>query len=96
MARTPQAETLPADRAEAFRQRVRELRAERQFSQQKLAEVAGVSIGTVRAIEGAQCKDPGIFTVDRIAHALDCSIDSLVDLPTPPARAPRTRKQVAG
>jgi transcriptional regulator with XRE-family HTH domain len=78
MARIKQSISLPIDDAALLSNRVQALRREKDWSQQKLAERADLSIGTIRAIETKRCKDPGVFTVRKIAHAFGCSIDELV------------------
>jgi transcriptional regulator with XRE-family HTH domain len=65
----------------ALSARVGEARKSRRLSQQRLAEQAGISIGTVRAIETGRIKDPGVFTVRSIASALDLTVDDLVAEP---------------
>jgi len=57
---------------------VRIVRGERGWSQQKLAERAGVAYGTVRAIETRAVIDPGVFTVQAIAQVLDVTIADLL------------------
>ena len=57
---------------------VRSARAERGWSQQKLAERAGLAYGTVRAIETGAVVEPGVFTIDAIAQVLDVTITELL------------------
>jgi len=63
--------------------RVRDHRSRLGWSQQKLAQEAGVSIGTIRAIEGRRVTDPGVFTVRAIAGALSYPLDKLAADPKP-------------
>lgn len=78
MGRRPQEETLPARASAALSKMVGVQRRDKQWSQQRLAQEAGVSIGTVRAIESGSTKDPGVFTVRSIATALGMTLDQLV------------------
>ncbi|HRP99496.1 MAG TPA: helix-turn-helix transcriptional regulator [Terrimesophilobacter sp.] len=78
MVRRQQAETLDAQASAALSARVGEARRFRGWSQQRLAVQAGLSIGTVRAIETGRIKDPGIFTVRSIALALGLSLNEMV------------------
>ena len=61
-----------------FPNRINELRRERRWSQQKLAERAGLAYGTVRAIETGAVVEPGVFTIDAIAQVLDVTITELL------------------
>lgn len=45
------------------------------LSQQKLAQYADVSIGTVRRIEGGSSPEPGFFVIARISRALLDAVD---------------------
>ena len=58
--------------------RLRELRHEHMWSQQRLAEEAGVSYATVRAVEGSVTSNPGVFTLLSITDALDVSLSDVV------------------
>lgn len=65
------------------------------LSQQALAERAQVSLGTVRAIERRAVVDPGVFTIDAIARALESSVDELLGRSTARRRRRAPREQVA-
>jgi putative transcriptional regulator len=56
--------------------RLRELRAERGWSQARLAELLDVSRQTVNAIETGKY-DPSLPLAFRISHAFDTSIESI-------------------
>jgi len=86
--RRPQEETLHAQASAALSERVGDQRRYRRWSQQRLAQEAGVSIGTVRAIESGKVKDPGVFTVRSIATALGMTLDELVAVPKAQAVEP--------
>lgn len=56
---------------------IRKFRAINRFSQEKLAECANLSQQFVCAIE--KCKvNPSILTMDRIANALDVTVNDLI------------------
>ncbi len=56
--------------ARRFAQRVHDLRLERDLSVLELATAAGVSPHTIRGIERADYRSPGILTVYKIARAM--------------------------
>jgi transcriptional regulator with XRE-family HTH domain len=64
----------------AFGLCVEKMRAKRRLTTQELADRAGMSYQSVWRIERGQHKEPGLFTAARLARALDCSLDHLVDL----------------
>lgn len=53
-------------------------RRHRRMTQDELARRAGVKLDTLRAIEQGRTRNPGIFTVLRLANELDVSLDALV------------------
>jgi putative transcriptional regulator len=61
---------------EVLRNRVRVGRAERDFSQEQLAQAAGVSRQTISSIETGQYT-PSALLAFRIARALDMPVDRL-------------------
>ncbi|MBQ9251608.1 MAG: helix-turn-helix transcriptional regulator [Clostridia bacterium] len=56
--------------------RLREIRKEKQITQQALAQQVGVSQGFLSDVENGQCS-PGLDVFIRIASALGCSLDNL-------------------
>jgi transcriptional regulator with XRE-family HTH domain len=62
----------------ALGKRVRELRKERGYSQEKLAELASVHENHVRRIEGGKA-NPSFLVVVRIAKALGARPSELLD-----------------
>ena len=58
--------------------RIKELRKKSGWSQQKLAEKAGVSYNTVTKIEQGAATMPTIQTMIKIADAFGISLDELV------------------
>jgi|SRR5665647_155183 len=64
--------------AEALAREIRRRRTARDWSQQRLAGEAGLSYGTIRAIERGAVTEPGFFTVRSIADAFGSSIDDLL------------------
>ena len=58
--------------------RIKDLRKKSSWSQQKLAEKAGVSYNTVTKIEQGAATMPTIQTMIKIADAFGISLDELV------------------
>jgi y4mF family transcriptional regulator len=58
--------------------RLKELRKKSGWSQQKLAEKAGVSYNTITKIEQGAATMPTIQTIIKIADAFGISLDELV------------------
>jgi len=58
--------------------RLKELRKKTGWSQQKLAEKAGLSYNTITKIEQGAATKPTIQTMIKIADAFQISIDELV------------------
>jgi len=58
--------------------RLKELRKEEGWSQQKLAEKAGLSFNAVTKIEQGLAKHPTLKTLVKIADAFGVSLDELV------------------
>lgn len=54
-------------------------RLDRGMSQQQLAQVSGIAIGTVRALESRRTVEPGFFTVLVLAEALGIDVPGLVE-----------------
>lgn len=59
---------------------VRRSREQHQLSQQDLAVRASVSISTLQKIERAETKDPGFFTVTRLAAELALPLSALAEV----------------
>ena len=57
---------------EGVRQRIRELRVERGYTQEQLCERAGISIDAVSRIEGGS-RVPTLDTIERLARAFSVS-----------------------
>jgi transcriptional regulator with XRE-family HTH domain len=62
----------------ALAARLRQERAERGWSREHLARLAGVSPRTLERIEVGGTANPGLFTVAALADALDVPLDGLV------------------
>jgi transcriptional regulator with XRE-family HTH domain len=58
---------------------VRRARLTRHMSQQKLAEVAGLSIGQISRIEGGKIDSPHFSTIKKLADALGLEAEELVE-----------------
>lgn len=59
--------------------KVQEFRERRKQTQEQLATASGVKQQTISAIENGKNKNPGILTMWRLAMALRCTVDDLVD-----------------
>jgi FMN phosphatase YigB (HAD superfamily)/DNA-binding XRE family transcriptional regulator len=59
------------------------------LTQQDLCQKANLSYSTLAKIERGAIKTPSIFTIQRIAWALDKTLDELVGSPAPSAQPPR-------
>ena len=57
---------------------VRKYRQQLSWSQQRLADQAGVSYATIRALETGVTQDPGVFTLLALADALQVPLADLV------------------
>jgi len=58
--------------------RLKELRKERNWTQQKLAEKAGLSFNAVTKIEQGAAEHPTLKTLLKLANAFDVTLDKLV------------------
>ena len=58
--------------------RLKELRKERNWTQQKLAEKAGLSFNAITKIEQGAAKHPTLKTLLKLADAFGVSLDVLV------------------
>lgn len=57
---------------------IKKLRQEKGISQDRLSKLADLSLNTIVNIEASSNPNPTIETVERIARALDVSIDELL------------------
>ena len=57
----------------------KKLRAQKGYSLEKVARLAELSLNTVARLESGINKNPTIETLTKIAHALDVSIDDLIN-----------------
>ncbi len=58
--------------------RVKELRNQKGWSQQKLAEKAGLAFNTITKIEQGLAEHPNLKTLIKLADVLDVGLDELV------------------
>ena len=58
---------------------IKKLRKKSGLSQDKLSKLAGLTLHTIAKIESEATLDPRVETVKKIASALGCSIDELLD-----------------
>jgi transcriptional regulator with XRE-family HTH domain len=61
-----------------FDKRLKQLRKKAGWSQQKLAEEAGLSYNVITKIEQGAAKNPNIQTMIKLANAFQISLDDLV------------------
>lgn len=61
-----------------FSKKIKELRGRTGWSQQRLAEKAGLSYNAITKIEQGAAKRPTIQTMIKIADAFEISLDELV------------------
>jgi transcriptional regulator with XRE-family HTH domain len=57
---------------------IKKLRQEKGISQDKLSKLADISLNTVVKIELDQSPNPTLDTIQKLAKALDVSLDDLV------------------
>ena len=57
---------------------IKRIRKKSGFTQEKLARLANISNNTLVKIEMGMAKEPTITTIQKLADALDISIDELV------------------
>ena len=57
---------------------LKEFRAERGYSLEKVARLADISLNTVVKIEGGTNQNPTIDTLSKIAKALEVKVDDLL------------------
>jgi transcriptional regulator with XRE-family HTH domain len=70
------------DAAAELGRRLRAARETKRLSQQQLAGLASVAIGTVRALERERSVDPSFFTVLALAQALGLNAVDLIGMVT--------------
>jgi transcriptional regulator with XRE-family HTH domain len=56
----------------------KKLRAQRRYSQERVARLADLSLNTVIRIESGVNKNPTIDTLTKLARALEVSVDDLI------------------
>ena len=56
----------------------KKLRAQKGYSLEKVARLADLSLNTVVRLESGTNKNPTIDTLTKIAHALEVSVDDLI------------------
>lgn len=80
--------------AEYFAARLRELREAKGWTQQQLADAAGLALAGLANLEQGRRRRPGWDTVVALAEALGVSLDEFVKPPAdvPPPKRGRPRK----
>lgn len=66
---------------DAFGKRLREIRRRRDMTQERLAELSGLSIQYIGEIERGK-RNPSLTSIETLASALDMSVADLFDLET--------------
>jgi len=61
-----------------YEKKIKQLRKKAGWSQQKLAEKAGLSYNVITKIEQGVAKNPNIKTMIKLAEAFQISLDELV------------------
>jgi transcriptional regulator with XRE-family HTH domain len=62
---------------------IREVRESRRMTQERLAELSGVTQSAISAIELGTVKVPGVDTAGKIARALGVTVEELFPVPEP-------------
>jgi transcriptional regulator with XRE-family HTH domain len=70
---------MPNPKSGKLAKMVKELREQKELSQEKLARIADVSNNTITNIEAGKQLNPTIETLKKIAKALEVDIQDLVD-----------------
>lgn len=63
----------------AFGKRVRELRKERNWSQEKLAEISGLHPNYIGMVERGE-RNPSLLNIQRIVHSFSINLDTFFKL----------------
>jgi transcriptional regulator with XRE-family HTH domain len=71
---------------------VREARGRRRWTQERLAQEAGCSLGYVRNVEQGVSRNPSLFPMLRVAMVLELPIEDLADTPRARRREGEPRK----
>jgi transcriptional regulator with XRE-family HTH domain len=69
--------------SEMLEKNLKLLRAKKGWSQQRLAEAAGLSYATITKLEQGRGKEPAIHSMVKLADALGVTLDDLIGR-TPP------------
>lgn len=75
--RTPSSERVAPDQVQSLGALIRQRRDELGWSRDRLGRMTGLSVSTIRAVEGATVNEPGFFTVAALAGALGLSPEAL-------------------
>jgi transcriptional regulator with XRE-family HTH domain len=84
--------TRGPDEGAVFGRRLREMRQQRNITQETLSRTAGLTEGYISSMERG-LKIPSLTTILRLAEALKCSVTDLVSVFDKP---PHARRRVAG
>jgi len=74
-----------------FQQRIRQLRKEHGWTQERAAEKCGIGYKLFQLYELGVKQNPGLFTLEKIARGFDLEIQELF-LPSKPSKKSRRQK----
>lgn len=58
---------------------LQKMRERRHLTQHELAQMSGVTQQAISMIENGDRKNPGVFTMHKLARALRCMIEDLIE-----------------
>lgn len=70
--------------------RIKKAKKQKGFTNEQLAEISGVPVGTLNKVLGTATKEPLLSTIIKISKVLDVSVNEIIfgdtqaDTPTPP------------
>lgn len=67
------------DRKVSIAENLKHHRMAKNWSQQELAEISGVSQAQISYIENGKKKNPGVITLKKLADALGVSVEELIE-----------------
>lgn len=79
--------------SELLTKRVKEYRRKSGWSQQRLAEITGLSYGIIQLIETGRTKNPEKNTLVKLADAFGISLDELIGRELPRSNLPRPQRR---
>ena len=80
---------MPEDISKRFQERIRALRKQRGWTQERAAEICGIGQKLFQLYEIGVKRNPGLLTLQKIAHGFGLEVHQLLGPATPRARAPK-------